>query len=178
MLGYRLNPQTTADTFTADGYIRSGDIGAFNNGKWYICDRKKDIIKVRGWQVSPTEIEAALLEHPDIIDAAVIGLPAEDGLSEVPRAYVVRSPTSGIGEDAVKLFLKARLARYKEVGRVIFVASVPRNPTGKILRRLLREAEGHDQKPADGVGLNQDRPALCEVLQDALEKLSSSPKVH
>lgn len=71
MSGYLGNEEATRQTFTSDGWVRSGDVGYFSNGSWYVVDRTKDLIKVRGWQVSPAEVEAALLEHADIVDASI-----------------------------------------------------------------------------------------------------------
>jgi len=140
MKGYLNNPLETNETFTSDGYVRSGDIGYVQDGKWYVIDRTKDLIKVRGWQVSPAEIEASLLEHSAISDAAVIGVPAgEKSGEEIPIAYVVRNTAATIDASDVKTFLAGRLSRFKEVKDVRFVESIPRNPTGKILRRVLRE---------------------------------------
>jgi long-subunit acyl-CoA synthetase (AMP-forming) len=84
---YLGNGIATAEAFTSDGWVRTGDIRWFKDGNWYIIDRSKDLIKVREWQVSPAEIEAALLEHPNIIDAGVIGMPARDGSGEVPATW-------------------------------------------------------------------------------------------
>jgi hypothetical protein len=140
MKGYLNNPTASAEAFTKDGWVRSGDIGYVQDGKWYVIDRTKDLIKVRGWQVSPAEIEASLLEHPDIIDAAVIGMAARDGCGEVPQAFVVRKEDSDLEEKDIKEFLGVRLARYKGVEEVQFVDRIPRNPTGKILRRILRDS--------------------------------------
>lgn len=138
MGGYLDNETATEEAITADGFIRTGDIGYMKNGNWYIIDRSKDLIKVRGNQVSPAEIENALLEHPDIVDAGVIGITIADNCGEVPMAYIVSS-SSALDKMEVQNFLRIRLARYKNVEEVKFVDRIPRNPTGKILRRLLRD---------------------------------------
>jgi hypothetical protein len=140
MKGYLNNDSATAEAFTEDGWVRSGDVGFVKGGNFYVIDRTKDLIKVRGWQVSPAEIEASLLEHPDILDAGVIGVAAKDGTGEVPEAFIVRKEGSGLEEKDVKDFLSVRLARYKGVDDVQFVEKIPRNPTGKILRRVLRDS--------------------------------------
>jgi hypothetical protein len=140
MKGYLNNEKATSDAFTADGWIRSGDVGYVKEGRWYVVDRTKDLIKVRGWQVSPAEIECALLEHPNVIDAAVIGIKALGDFGETPQAFVVREAQSKVDEKDVKDFLGRRSARYKEVSKVEFVDAILRNPTGKILRRVLRDA--------------------------------------
>ncbi|KAF2177023.1 acetyl-CoA synthetase-like protein [Zopfia rhizophila CBS 207.26] len=113
------------------------------SGLWYIVDRKKELIKVRGFQVAPAELEGVLLDHPDILDAAVIGIPSSERDSELPRAYVVRKDGKdavALGEEEVMKWLKGRLAGYKRLeGRVRFVESIPKTPSGKILKRVLRE---------------------------------------
>lgn len=139
MKGYLHNSSATAETITPEGWVLTGDVGYLRNGNWYVIDRTKDLIKVRGWQVSPTEIEAALLEHPDIIDAGVIGVASKDGCGETPIAFVVKNAACDLEESTVKAFLDGRLARYKGVDEVVFIEQIPRNPTGKILRRMLRD---------------------------------------
>ena len=137
MLGYLNNPIATAEAFAPGGWIRSGDVGYVKDFKWYVPDRKKDVIKVKGWQVSPTELEGVLLLHEDIIDAGVIGTQTANTFDGIPRGFVVRRPGSTVTENDVKIWMRERLVRYKQVDRVIFVTEIPRNPTGKILRRLL-----------------------------------------
>ncbi|KUJ23636.1 acetyl-CoA synthetase-like protein [Mollisia scopiformis] len=139
MKGYLNNAAATTEAFTSDGWVRTGDIGYVKDGNWYIIDRTKDLIKVRGWQVSPAEIEAALLEHPDIVDAGVIGVPAADGCGQSPAAFIKKKENSELELKDVRTFLAVRLARYKNVEKVEFVDTIPRNPTGKILRRILRD---------------------------------------
>ena len=99
------------------------------------------MIKVRGWQVSPAELQAVLMLHPDILDAAVIGiLHPNDDTTETPRAYVVKVPGSDVDLADIKNHMSNYLARYKSLdGGVVFVDSIPKNPAGKILRRVLRE---------------------------------------
>lgn len=150
MKGYLNNPTATAEAFASDGWVCTGDIGYVRKGRWYIIDRTKDLIKVRGWQVSPAEIENSLLEHDEIIDAAVIGIPAPDAAGEVPLAFIVRVPTSTLTEATIKAFLAPRLARYKAVHEVRFVDVIPRNPTGKILRRVLRDARSTNAQVTTG----------------------------
>ena len=125
-------------------FLRSGDIAYFNEqGEYFIVDRLKDLIKVRGWQVSPAELESVLLQHPGVLDAAVVGLPDIEGSSgELPHAFVVWSKdrvlVEGKDERELKKWVRERLAAYKALARVRFVDSVPRNSAGKILRRQLR----------------------------------------
>jgi acyl-coenzyme A synthetase/AMP-(fatty) acid ligase len=105
------------------------------------------MIKVRGWQVSPSELEACLLTHPSIADAAVIGVQPGGSQSELPRAYVVKKHSSdaSITESEVYGYLHARLANYKALsGGVEFIDSIPRNSTGKIARNQLRERAAND----------------------------------
>lgn len=150
MLGYLDNPQATAATIDGDGWMKSGDVAYRRHGLWYIVDRKKDILKVRGWQVAPSELEAILLMHPQIAAAAVIGAPIPDGTGEVPRAYVVRKSTMAasygvdaehpVQEDEVKAYLARRLAKYKALdGGVQFIDEIPKNASGKPMKFKLRE---------------------------------------
>ncbi|RFU29526.1 hypothetical protein B7463_g6819, partial [Scytalidium lignicola] len=144
MMGYLNNHAATSAAFSQDGWVRTGDVGFVRDKKWYVVDRTKDLIKVRGWQVSPVEIEVTLQEHDLVADAAVIGVAGKDGTEEVPVAFVVKAQDS-LQEEDIKTFLGKRLARYKGVDRVIFVDSIPRNPTGKILRRVLRDSRGESK---------------------------------
>ena len=147
--------------------VRSGDIAYFDyEGKFYIVDRLKDLIKVRGWQVSPAEIESVLLHHPGVADAAVVGLPDVDGVSgELPHAFVVKAGNQpiegGITEKDLKQWVREKLAAYKALASVRFVDEVPRNPAGKILRRLLQGslAENANQAvPISGSGIGTPSP--------------------
>ncbi|OCL05746.1 amp dependent CoA ligase [Glonium stellatum] len=139
MLGYLGNEKATAETLDRHGWVRSGDIGYRSQGKIYVVDRKKDLIKVRGWQVSPAEVESAILAHPDVLDAGVISVNLPDGSGEVPKAYVVCKPESSLTEVDIKNFARKSLASYKMPEQVVFRNTIPRNPTGKILRRVLRD---------------------------------------
>jgi acyl-CoA synthetase (AMP-forming)/AMP-acid ligase II len=144
--GYFENAAANTAAFDSDGFYKTGDImycdGA--SGKWYIVDRKKELIKVRAFQVAPPELETVLLTHPHIVDAAVIGVRdlADEDL-ELPRAYVVRRAVpeaEALDEGAVKAYCAARLAKYKALtGGVRFVGAIPKNASGKILKRVLRE---------------------------------------
>jgi acyl-CoA synthetase (AMP-forming)/AMP-acid ligase II len=145
--GYFNNDAANRETFDSDGWLKTGDVVYCDQAtnKWYIVDRKKELIKVRGFQVAPNELEGVLLSHPQIVDAAVIGVPAfsiRDG--EMPRAYVVRRPGS---EEALRLtekdlveYVGTRLAHFKALtGGVKFVDAIPKNASGKLLKRMLRE---------------------------------------
>ncbi|OJJ81419.1 adenylate-forming enzyme AfeA [Aspergillus glaucus CBS 516.65] len=125
------------DAKDANGWFRTGDVASIQNGRFYIKGRTKELIKVRGWQVAPAELEAVLLKHPAIEDAAVIGATSKDG-SEVPRAFVVLSKDPNINPPAahdVYTFSRKQLASYKALdGGVIFVEDIPRTASGKIQR--------------------------------------------
>ncbi|KAK9238771.1 hypothetical protein V1525DRAFT_418218 [Lipomyces kononenkoae] len=137
---YLAMPTETAYAFDDDGFYRTGDIGYCRYGAWYIISRIKDLIKVRGWQVSPSEIEAALLAHSSIADAAVVGITPPGKSSEVPRAYIVRA-NSSLTESDVHIWVGERLARYKALdGGVEFVDVIAKSSTGKILKAVLRES--------------------------------------
>jgi acyl-CoA synthetase (AMP-forming)/AMP-acid ligase II len=143
--GYFENPEANKTSFDADGFFHTSDIGYCNTKtrSWYIVDRKKELIKVRGFQVAPPELEAVLLSHSNIVDAGVIGVPANDYDGESPRAYVVRIPgsdSSKLTEEAVKNYVAEKLSKYKRLeGGVVFVDATPKNASGKILKRVLRE---------------------------------------
>jgi acyl-CoA synthetase (AMP-forming)/AMP-acid ligase II len=139
MKGYLNNPDATALTVDADGWLHTGDIGVMDEeGFLEIVDRLKELIKVKGFQVAPAELEAVLLKHPKIADAAVI--PVVDGeCGEVPKAVVVaREP---IAAEDVMAFVEAHVAHYKRIRHVAFVDQIPKSPSGKILRRVLVAAE-------------------------------------
>ncbi|KAK5795749.1 hypothetical protein VI817_005034 [Penicillium citrinum] len=143
--GYYKNQEANAQSFDNEGWFKTGDIAYCDREtrKWYIVDRRKELIKVRGFQVAPPELEAVLLSHPQVIDAAVIGITIPGATTEFPRAYVVRrQATDGekVTEEELRKYVLDRLARYKELtGGVKFVGSIARNPSGKILKRVLRE---------------------------------------
>ena len=139
MFGYLNNPSANRSTFDEQGWLRTGDIGHFDDeGYLYITDRLKELIKVKGHQVAPARLEGVLKEHPQVVDCAVIGVPDEDK-GEAPRAFVVRAPGSTLDADGLQEFLSTRLARYEAVRDVVFVPEIPKSPSGKLLRRLLRE---------------------------------------
>lgn len=139
MKGYLNNPSATAETIDADGWLHTGDIGRFDaDGYLYLTDRVKELIKVKGFQVAPAELEAVLLAHPGIADAAVIGVP-DDEAGEVPMAFVVATGDTAPTLAEVQAFLEGKLAHYKQVRRLEIVAEVPKSASGKILRRVLRD---------------------------------------
>jgi acyl-CoA synthetase (AMP-forming)/AMP-acid ligase II len=141
MQGYLGDDEATANTLDADGWLHTGDIGhADEDGWFYLVDRLKELIKVKGFQVAPAELEALLLEHPAVADAAVVGSPDEES-GEVPKAFVV--PAAGRDLDVAELqeFVAARVATYKQVRRIEVLDEIPKSASGKILRRVLVERE-------------------------------------
>lgn len=133
--GYFGNPQATKDSFV-DGWFCTGDVAVWKNELPYIVDRKKELIKYKGIQVAPAELEALLLTHPKILDVAVIGVDVPG--TEVPRAYVVTD--GSVSEQEIKDFVKSHVADYKQLrGGVVFMDVIPKSPSGKILRKDLRE---------------------------------------
>ena len=141
MLGYLNKPDATAATLQ-DGWLRTGDLGSIDaDGYLFIVDRVKELIKVKGFQVPPAELEALLVTHPGVADAAVIGLP-DDEAGEVPVAFVVRAPGADPRPEDLQAFVAGHVASYKRLRRVDFVEAIPRSPSGKILRRALRATVG------------------------------------
>ena len=137
MLGYLNQPDATRATLDKDGWLHTGDIGhADEDGHFFIVDRLKELIKYKGMQVPPAELESVLLSHPAVADAAVVAQ-KDDDAGEIPRAFVVlKAPATA--EDLMA-FVAARVAPYKKIRRVEFIAAIPKSPSGKILRRVLRD---------------------------------------
>ena len=134
--------QATKDSFTADGWLETGDIASRDDrGQYYIVDRQKDMIKVRGWQVAPAEIESVVVTHDSVQDCAVIGVEDTVGASgELPWAFVsVKPEAEQLDIDLLRAWIRERLAGYKVPAKIIVIERIPRNPAGKILRRLLRD---------------------------------------
>jgi len=139
MKGYLNNPEATAKTVDNDGWLHTGDIGIVDeDGYLTVIDRLKELIKVKGLQVAPAELESVLLKHPKIADVAVIPVPDEH-CGEVPKAIIVKR--EALTAEEVIEFLKPRVAHYKVVKHVDFVDAIPKSPSGKILRRVLVERE-------------------------------------
>lgn len=138
--GYHRQPEATAATITADGWVRTGDIGHFDaDGYLFITDRLKELIKVKGFQVAPAELEALLFTHPDVADAAVIGR-ADERAGELPVAYVV--PRAKTLDTAALLdWMAERVVAYKRLADVVLCESIPKTAAGKILRRELRQRD-------------------------------------
>ncbi|KAH8928453.1 acetyl-CoA synthetase-like protein [Atractiella rhizophila] len=160
-LGYLGNDEATKSTFDADGYVHTGDEGYFGkrDGELYITDRIKELIKTKGNQVAPAELEGHILDHEAVADVCVIGIPDEYA-GEVPRAYVVLSPAAqqlaassqSKAEElkqSIQKFVASRLIRYKWLdGGVEFIDTIPKTPSGKIQRRYLREKAKKDELKA------------------------------
>lgn len=140
MQGYFNRPEETKNCITKEGWLKTGDIGYHNqDGFFFITDRLKELIKVRGYQVPPAELEAIIRSFPGVAEAAVIGIPHPSS-GEVPRAYVV--PKKGAEVDVKKLneYVTTKVAKYKKLeGGVAVVDEIPKSPSGKILRRTLKE---------------------------------------
>ncbi|MCU1509067.1 MAG: AMP-dependent synthetase [Glaciihabitans sp.] len=142
MLGYLGNEEATRSTLTDDGWLHTGDIATVNaEGIYSIVDRLKELIKYKGHQVAPAVLEALLLTHPLIADAAVIGVRDEDG-QEIPKAFVVVQAGAALSEQEVMDHVAERVAPHEKVRRVEFIEAVPKTTSGKILRKDLRAREG------------------------------------
>ncbi|KAG6884240.1 hypothetical protein C0993_000185 [Termitomyces sp. T159_Od127] len=149
MKGYLNNAAATKASITHDGWFKTGDIAIRDQeGYYYIVDRKKELIKYKGFQVPPAELEGLMLSHPDIADAAVIGVYSESQATELPRAYVVHAHPEQLRTEAdtvvfqqeVRKWTQERVARHKFLrGGVIAIDVIPKSASGKILRRELRE---------------------------------------
>jgi acyl-CoA synthetase (AMP-forming)/AMP-acid ligase II len=137
MRAYLNRPQETAQLLDPDGWLHSGDIGHVDHdGYFYVVDRVKELIKYKGLQVAPAELEAVLVSHPAIADAAVVRVPDEEA-GEIPKAFVVA--TADLTADQVMDYVAERVAPHKKVRQVEFIDQIPKSLSGKILRRLLME---------------------------------------
>lgn len=137
MRGYFKNQEATKSTLDSEGWLRTGDLCYIDeDGYLFVVDRLKELIKYKGYQVAPAELEALLLTHPEIADAAVIPFPDKE-VGQFPMAYVVRKAGSDLSENAVMSFVGNQVAPYKRIRRVAFITAVPKNPSGKILRKDL-----------------------------------------
>jgi acyl-CoA synthetase (AMP-forming)/AMP-acid ligase II len=139
MRGYLNNAEATRDSIDADGFFHTGDIGHIDDrNEYFIVDRLKELIKYKGFQVPPAELEAHLLSHPKVSDAAVIGVLNEEG-EEIPKGFVVlRQP---VAPEEIMAFVAERVAPYKKIRRLDIVDEIPKSASGKILRRVLRDRE-------------------------------------
>jgi len=158
--GYHNNPKATADCMTDDGFFKSGDLGYYDlDGHFYLTERLKELIKYKGFQVAPAELEGLLVGHEKVADACVLGIYDPDQATEVPRAYVVKAERFKSVDDAtlereLREWLEVKVASHKKLrGGVRFVDEIPKSAPGKILRRILRdkmnieEAKKNKSKP-------------------------------
>ena len=157
-MGYLNNEEGTKNALTEDGYFKTGDVGHQDEeGNFYITDRVKELIKYKGFQVPPAELEGLLISHPDIDDVAVIGIQDHEQATEVPRAYVV--PKKGVKggkekEQEIKEWLAKKVASHKRLrGGVRFVDEVPKSASGKILRRVLKVQAQEEEKKGQSAKL-------------------------
>ncbi|KAJ3681654.1 hypothetical protein LUZ60_014227 [Juncus effusus] len=145
MKGYLNNDDATSATIINGGWLKTGDIAYFDqDGYLYILDRLKDTMKYKGFQIAPADLEELLITHPDILDAAVTSEENEEA-GEIPVAFVVRRNGSSLSSFQVMDHVNKQVAPYKKVRKVVFVNSIPKSPTGKILRRLLKNRNGNSK---------------------------------
>jgi len=139
MKGYLNNPGATADTVDAEGWLHTGDVAIVDDhGCYTVVDRVKELIKYKGYQVAPAELEGVLIGHPQILDAAVIGVPDKESGEEFPKAFVVRAHGSELTEQEVMDYMAAKVAPHKKIRLVEFIDAVPKSAAGKILRKDLK----------------------------------------
>jgi acyl-CoA synthetase (AMP-forming)/AMP-acid ligase II len=135
MAGYLGNREATDATIDRDGWLHTGDLGRFDDeGFLYLGDRLKELIKVKGFQVAPAELEAVLRTHESVADAAVVGVP-DDEAGERPVAFVVAD--GELDRDELQRFVDGQVAPYKRPREIVALSALPRSPTGKLLRRML-----------------------------------------
>ncbi|HTT50417.1 MAG TPA: AMP-binding protein [Streptosporangiaceae bacterium] len=140
MAGYLNNPQATAAAIDTDRWLHTGDLGYMDaDGHLYVVDRLKELIKYKGFQVAPAELEAVLLRHPDVADAAVIGLP-DDEAGEIPAGYVALRPGAAATTEEIMQFAGGEVAHYKRIRRLEVIDAIPKSAAGKVLRRVLRDS--------------------------------------
>jgi acyl-CoA synthetase (AMP-forming)/AMP-acid ligase II len=139
MKGYWNQPVANAETLMEDGWMRTGDLGYFDSGGHvFLVDRLKELIKYNALQVAPAELEDIIQSHPAVSDAAVVGAP-DEAAGEVPMAFVVKREAARLDAGELMQYVAARVAPHKKVRAVEFVDQIPKSPSGKILRRLLRD---------------------------------------
>lgn len=138
MTGYLNNPEATASTIDDDGWLHTGDIAIIDeHGHMTIVDRLKELIKVKGFQVAPAELEALLITHPKVADVAVIGVP-DDESGEIPKAFVAAAPGETVTLDEIQALVSEHLVSYKQIRELEVVDEIPKSAAGKILRKELR----------------------------------------
>ena len=139
MLGYLNNKAATESMLEPNGWLHTGDIGHIDeDGHLFVVDRLKELIKYKGFQVPPAELEALLLTHPAVADAAVVGIPDEEA-GEIPVAHVVLRPGAEVTPEEIQEFVAGQVAHYKQVRKVVITDAIPKSTSGKILRRMLRD---------------------------------------
>lgn len=147
MLGYLNNPEATSSAIDEEGWLHTGDLCYIDSrGLVYVVDRIKELIKYKAYQVAPAELEDILSTHPGVADVAVISHPDEEA-GEIPMACVVRKAGLEIKKDELIAFVDDKVAPYKRIRKVMFVEYIPRSPSGKIIRRLLKDKDFLNQKP-------------------------------
>lgn len=139
MPGYLNNAEATAVTIDEDGWLHTGDVGHVDeDGHFTIVDRLKELIKYKGFQVPPAELEALLVTHPSVADAAVIGIP-DDEAGELPKAFITLKEGESTPAEDIQQFVADQVAHYKQIRIVQFIDEIPKSASGKILRRMLRD---------------------------------------
>jgi long-chain acyl-CoA synthetase len=142
MKGYYKLPEETAEVLTADGWFKTGDLARMDHDKFmYITGRKKDLIKSSGEYISPFEVETVISTHPSVFEVAVIGVP-DDTRGEMPKAFVVLKPDAECTGRELKELCQEHLAKFKCPKEIEFREELPHGPTGKILKRVLKEEVG------------------------------------
>ena len=139
MVGYLNNEEATRNTLLEDGWLRTGDVAVIDShGDVFVVDRAKELIKYKGYQVAPAELEALLLTREDISDSAVVGYFRREDGEEVPRAFVVAQEGHQPDAEEIMAWVAERVAPYKKIRMVEFIDAIPKSATGKILRKDLR----------------------------------------
>lgn len=139
MKGYLNNPEATAQTIDSEGWLHTGDVSEYDeNGYFWVVDRVKELIKYKGFQVAPAELEGLLLSHPAVADAAVVPYPDEEA-GEIPRGFVVLKPEQTATLEELSAFIADQVAPHKKLRMLEFVDQIPKSASGKILRRFLRD---------------------------------------
>ena len=141
MKGYYRDPDKTAQTIDADGFLHSGDLGYIKNGQFFVVDRMKECINTGGEKVFPIEVEEVLHEHPKIDQVCVIGVPDEEW-GEIVRAIVILKEGETMTQEEVIQFVEGKIAGFKKPRSVLFVKEFPISPVGKVLRSKIREQFG------------------------------------
>jgi len=137
MRGYYNQPEATAAAIDADGWLSTGDLVKIDeDGYVFVCDRKKELIKYSGFQVPPAELEGVLLEHPAVADAAVIGKEDPEH-GEIPKAFIVLKAGAAASDRELMDYVGEQVATFKRVREIEFVDAIPKNASGKLLRRVL-----------------------------------------